>query len=401
MKTRCNKKVYFLTALIFSLTFNTLNGQQRWDKPQIIHLSEDAGQYAVADRQFTGIPSMAVAPGGRLWATWYTGITPGEDTNNYVVLSTSADGGKTWKEVMVIDPDGDGPLRGFDSQLWIAPDGSLWFFYAIGGRRYTDDPVDTWFMRTEDPDSENPTWSTQRFVASGVMMNKPTVLSTGEWLFPVALWEDNRWGRHRNRWRNPNTSVTDNSSKVYVSRDKGATFSFLGSCNVPVDRRTYDEHQIVERKDGSLWMWVRTRHGIGKSISTDKGRTWSEFQPSSNIQNPDARFFISRLASGNLLLVKNGPVDIRTDRTHIMAFISKDDGLTWSRGLLLDEGGRVSYPDGQQTKDGRIHIIYDNNRYTDQLILTTSFTEEDVFDPHYDAAMIRVFNNRNTISKGK
>ena len=39
---------------------------------------------------------MAVAPRGRLWATWYAGVTPAEDKNNYVVLSTSVDGGRFW-----------------------------------------------------------------------------------------------------------------------------------------------------------------------------------------------------------------------------------------------------------------------------------------------------------------
>lgn len=38
---------------------------------------------------FAGIPSMAVAPKGRLWATWYSGPRPAEDLNNYVVLSTA------------------------------------------------------------------------------------------------------------------------------------------------------------------------------------------------------------------------------------------------------------------------------------------------------------------------
>ena len=64
---------------------------------------------AVTNRGFQGIPSIAVAPGGRLWATWYGGVTPGEDANNYVVLSTSGDNGKTWKEVLVVDPDREGP----------------------------------------------------------------------------------------------------------------------------------------------------------------------------------------------------------------------------------------------------------------------------------------------------
>ena len=191
----------------------------------------------------------------------------------------------------------------------------------------------------------------------------------------------------------------DNSAQVYISKDKGATFTFLGACNLPVKARTFDEHMLVERKDGSLWLLSRTTYGIGESVSNDKGKTWNELHPS-KIMHTSSRFFITRLASGNLLLVKNGPVDVQTNRSHLMAFISKDEGRTWSRGLLLDQGGNVSYPDGQQTSDGRIHIIYDFNRYIDQLILTTNFTEADILDPHYDAAMIRVHNNRKVVSKG-
>ena len=32
--------------------------------------------------------------------------------------------------------------------------------------------------------------------------------------------------------------------------------------------RQFDEHMFVERKDGSLWLLVRTNYGIGESIST-------------------------------------------------------------------------------------------------------------------------------------
>ena len=31
-------------------------------------------------------------------------------------------------------------------------------------------------------------WSDVKYIANDVMMNKPTVLSTGEWLFPLAVW---------------------------------------------------------------------------------------------------------------------------------------------------------------------------------------------------------------------
>jgi len=79
-----------------------------------------------------------------------------------------------------------------------------------------------------------------------------------------------------------------------------------------------------------------------------------------------------------LLLVKHGPISIRTGRSHLTAYVSKDDGLTWSDGLLLDERSGVSYPDGQQSPDGTIHIIYDYSRTGAREILMATFTEDDV-----------------------
>ena len=44
------------------------------------------------------------------------------------------------------------------------------------------------------------------------------------------------------------------SAKVIVSTDNGKTWSERGSVNVPKDVRSYDEHMVVEKKDGTLWM---------------------------------------------------------------------------------------------------------------------------------------------------
>jgi len=191
------------------------------------------------------------------------------------------------------------------------------------------------------------------------MMCKPIALSTGEWALPISLWREH-----------------DKSAQIVVSTDAGKTWAVRGACHVPKDDRQFDEHMLVERKDGSLWMLVRTKYGIGESVSTDRGATWPDGKPSVLPHTP-SRFFVSRLASGSLLLVKHGPLDTRTGRSHLTAFISKDDGATWTGGLLLDERAGVSYPDGQQTADGTIRIIYDHNRVTDREILMATFREED------------------------
>jgi hypothetical protein len=212
------------------------------------------------------------------------------------------------------------------------------------------------------------------------MMCKPLVLSTGEWILPASTWR-----------------LTDNSAKIIVSIDNGNTWTEKGAVNIPKDVRSFDEHMIIEKNNGNLWMLVRTQYGIGESISVDRGYLWSPFVPS-KIQHPAARFFIRRLNSGNLLLVKHGPIDMKTGRSHLMAFISKDDGETWSKGLLLDERKGVSYPDGQQIDDGTIYIIYDYNRTKEQMILMTSFTEEDILTEDSDSKIIEIYSRRRIIS---
>ncbi|MCS6851737.1 MAG: glycoside hydrolase [Gemmataceae bacterium] len=343
------------------------------------HLGSPRPEHAPTNRAFQGIPSLAVAPRGRFWATWYAGVTPAEDQNNYVVLATSGDGGKSWQEVLTVDPDGPGPARAFDPELWVSPDGRLFFFWAQMDRTRRDTQLGVWLLETTEPDAAQPTWLQPRRLGDGVMMCKPITLSTGEWVLPISRWRDH-----------------DHSAQMVVSRDRGKTWTVRGGCNVPRAVRNYDEHMIVERRDGSLWMLVRTSYGIGESVSTDRGKTWPELKPSP-IAHPAARFFISRLISGNLLLVKHGPVDKKTVRSHLTAYISNDEGKTWTGGLLLDERTGVSYPDGQQTPDGAIRIIYDYSRTGDRTILLATFREDDVAA---GKGTSREFQLRQLVSKG-
>ncbi|QDV42363.1 BNR/Asp-box repeat protein [Stieleria neptunia] len=327
-------------------------------KPPAV-LRPDKALHATNNRAFQGIPSLAVAPNGRLWATWYAGVTPGEDQNNYVVLSTSGDDGKTWTEVLIVDPDQAGPVRAYDPELWMAPDGKLRLAWAqaIG---HEGSIAGVWFLAITNPNDARPTYEPPQRITDGVMMCKPLVLSSGEWVLPASTWRK-----------------TDHSARAIVSADEGATWTLRGGCNVPEKDRAFDEHMMIERRDGTLWMLARTRYGIGESVSTDGGRTWPELVPS-DIAHPSARFFIRRLNSGKLLLVKHGPVDKRIGRSHLTAFLSDDDGQSWSGGLLLDERNQVSYPDGQQAADGTIRIIYDFSRTGERHILMATFREEDV-----------------------
>jgi hypothetical protein len=314
-------------------------------------------------------------PKGRLWSCW---VGNGDNPNGFFMLATSDDGGAKWsKPRLVIDPT-DPPnapqRRALVGNLWTDPLGRLWLFFdqSLG---YFDGRGGDWYIRCDNPDADEPTWTKPVRFADGCTLCKPTVLKNGDWLLPVSLWTRDRIGPEIFKEAHRDLDVI-RMANVFASTDQGKTWTRRGGVAFPETQ--FDEHMIVEKNDGRLWMLARTKEGLHESYSSDQGKTWSKPQES-KIKNLSARFFIRRLESGKLLLVKNGPIDVRLPRrSNLCAYLSSDDGETWSKPLLLDDRGLVSYPDGVQSPDGMIHILYDWNRHTDAEILLAKFREEDI-----------------------
>ncbi|MDO4575593.1 MAG: sialidase family protein [Planctomycetia bacterium] len=333
-------------------------------------------EYADEFRKFQGIPSLAVTSNEDVWVTWYTGGVT-ENKDNYVVLIRSRDGGKTWtKPLFAIDQPGE--PRQYDPSMWYAPDGKLYLYWSQ--RPGHAGEADLWMMCTANPHDEKPLWSKPRFITQGVMMNKPIADSKGRWILPVSVWNLPGAGCTPSENCHPTVDRSPNGpcgAWFVVSTDEGKNWTKLGRGYTPPARALFDEHSIVELNDGRFWIMNRTNRGIGDFYSSDGGKTWTDFQES-KIKHTSSRFFLRRLQSGNLILVKNGPIDQDVGRTRMMAFLSKDDGKTWEGGLLLDERGGVSYPDGDQTPDGTIYIVYDFDRYGAKEIYVSRITEADI-----------------------
>jgi hypothetical protein len=375
----------YAIAFFLIVASGALNGMAEPEIHPVTPNWNPGPEYADNVRMWQGIPSIARAPEGRLWATWYSGGL-GEGAENYVVLVTSDDDGRTWSAPQAII---DAPFRISEPALWLDPQGRLWFMWNQYPVHLRGENSQLWAMTTDNPDSGNPEWSDPRFIAGPYLnnFNKPTVLSDGRWLWPAGSWN------------------TDVLSRPLFSSDNGKTFVPGGEIPIARKVRNFEEYQVVERTDGTLWLLTRAAGGMGESVSTDGGKTWSEVAPSS-IQHTQSRFFITRLQSGKLLLVKHGPVDPnaglvpvgRNGRKDLMAFLSDDDGQTWSDGLMLDERDEVSYPDGFQAPDGRIYITYDYSRHFEREILMAVFTEQDVAAGQLvsDEARLRVLINKAT-----
>lgn len=312
-------------------------------------------------------------PGGRLWACWVAG---GDSPKAFFVLATSNDEGETWsKPCLVIDthsPDLPMDRSTLVGNLWTDPTGRLWLFFDQSMQMF-DGRGGVWATVCDAPDAETPVWSTPKRIWHGVSLNKPTVLSSGEWMLPISL--DQRGGLHdfKDTFRELDPL---RGANVFVSTDQGETWVRRGKATFPDPN--WHEHMVVEKRDGSLWMLARTQKGVMESTSTDSGVTWS-VPVTSRIKHPVSRFHIRRLTSGRLLLVKHGDrIDAHSGRKKLTAWLSGDDGDTWLGGLMLDERNGVSYPDGFQSPDGLIYISYDRNRSTDGEILLARFTEQDI-----------------------
>ena len=251
-------------------------------------------KFSIDKRLWQGIPSIEVTKKGRIFLTYYSGGTK-EEIGNYCILSKSDDG-EYFSDIAITYLEGH---RCYDPCLWIDPLGRLWFTWGIA----PDHAV--WASVCDDPDSDELVWSEPRIVGQEVMMNKPTVLSSGDWLFPIAIWDLVGLFGGPNGVVDASGKQSDQSERlafVYRSVDNGATFERLGGSSVP--QRSFDEHMVLELEDGRLAMYVRTKYGIGVSYSNDKGITWTEGDDS-GLGGPCSRFFIRRLKSGRILLINH------------------------------------------------------------------------------------------------
>lgn len=340
--------------------------------PSIVKQNPSADEYQDGNRNWQGIPGIVKASNGRLWACWYSG-GESEGQYNWSLLYTSTDDGKSWTgPVLVLDPDG--ALRAFDCNIWMDPDGRMWFFWS------QDDGLNgfacnTWAMYTDDPESAQPKWSQPKLWAGGIAINDPIVLTrdsgdlkAGTWVLPTAVWA--------NQYKEP--LGTQNYSNCFISTDKGMSWTYRGSVTEYTGKRDCDENMIIQDEDGNLRMYIRLMGtGIEQSVSTDGGLTWSK-SVNAELTRTCSRFHVRRLASGNLLMIRANPAANDTTRTYLTAFLSEDDGKTWPYSLLLDRRVEVSYPDAYEDADGNIYIAYDCNRWTSMEILMAKITEEDI-----------------------
>lgn len=349
-------------------------------EPAILTVHPNDPQFAKEDQLQITYLSAAFTKGGRqLFAYFSGGAHADEDSGNYCLVIASDDGGKTWKDwlsISVIRPD---ILRIADTTLWVDDAGRLWVIWTQLFGDY-DGRVGTWISRCDDPDAEVPVFTAPKRIGNGFVASPITVLSNGDWLLPTALWDPRVSVECNARCYRANWLADEQGITVYKSSDRGESWARIAT-NVKFLFSYFDEPDIVERRDGSLWMLIRGLNCMGECFSYDGGHTWTEPRQNVRMNFPNTRFCLRKLKSGNLLLVHNYKADMFSffgGRNNLTALLSKDDGKTWEGKLLIDAREGSEQPWAFETDDGFIHITYGRAPQFIGEVLDAKITEEDI-----------------------
>jgi len=271
---------------------------------------------------------------GRLLLAW-TRFEGGwaDDAHAVVAGRISADGGRTWGEEFVLQPN-IGRRNVMSVTLFRKRDGELLLFFL---KKDGPDDLSVWMRRAVREPTE---WTTPTRVSTlpgyHVMNNDRVIeLSNGRLLAPVA--------------HTPDIAKQYQAQRAfcYISDDGGATWR-PGRGRAGFEKSAAMEPGLVELRDGRVLMIIRTSLGyIYMSYSRDKGETWSEPKPMPLVA-PAAPASMARIPStGALLLIwLNNPKGAKAGwqaRTPLTAAISRDEGETWTNMRNIEDDPRASF----------------------------------------------------------
>ena len=302
-----------------------------------------------------------VMPDGEI-QVYYSGGRKGPKT----LLITSKDGGRTWSKPRLAFEDGQ--TWQYPRRTLVDRNGNL---HMLIFRVETLDVLHT--MSTD----RGRTWSKKKEIAKGYIGAIRAFIQCKSGRLVFAFHRVIR--KHKTAGPTGGCGI----SSVY-SDDNGKTWKqstswVLAPCFKNANDNNYGavEPNIIQLKDGRLWMLCRTQTGkLYEAYSLDEGETWSTGKPSvfhstssppNLLRLPDGRMVLCWSNNSQPSLGVFGKIYVNREALHMA--ISEDDGLTW-RGFRevylnpLRNGGRdaygkrgdfgTSYPTMDFTKQGKI-----------------------------------------------
>ena len=336
---------------------------------------------AVRDASFDGvaayrIPGLVTTGDGTLVACYDIRHRSSRDLQGDIDIgvSRSLDGGRTWEGMIVAmdmgqwgglpeeqngvgDPcilldEGTGDLLLFAAWVHGKPGDLAW--WTAGDGLSPEDTPQLLMSRSRD---------------NGLSWSEPTSLTSQvkrpEWRFSFQgpgrgiTMEDGTLVlpfQHQEPDRTP-------ASGIIYSRDHGETWNIHESA-----KANTTESQVVELSPGVLMLNMRDNRGTGRAVYTtsDMGRTWVAHPSDGTLPEPVCMASLlkvpaGRNALGKDILLFSNPAS-STSRKDIRIRLSTDAGLSWSEGVLLDEGEGWGYSCLTMVDDETVGILYESSQ---------------------------------------
>ena len=285
------------------------------------------------------IPSLIVTSKGTLLAFCEARKNDRRDSGDIdLVLKRSFDNGSTWGPMQIIADDGPNTM-GNPCPVIDRETGTIWLPITRNlGEDIQDQIMDgtsrgtreAWMMKSTD---DGATWSKPVEITSTTKQPDWTWYATGP---------GNGIQLQSGRMLIPSNHAPAGSEKFYshviYSDDHGATWKLGGAAG-----ENTSESQVVELRDGSLLMNMRSYHGKNRravSTSRDGGLTWSAVSLDAALIEPVCQGSLIRLQTEaddrrDLLLFSN---PASTERDKLTVRLSYDGGKSWPVARQLHAG---------------------------------------------------------------
>lgn len=304
-------------------------------------------------------PSLALLSDSTIAATVFNkpshGLVEG-DVDCYI----SRDGGRNWEYAGTPAPHDSASIR-MNHAFGVASDGSLVVLCSgWGGKNFREYTLPVLVSRSSDGKAWDRSGTVQLPPGAPDLIPYGSICRMNGGILAACLYDGTSSSRY-------------NRSYVFFSEDDGKTWKdpvLLGEKGVFMNPAAgnFNETAILFTGRNRFVAAARTftrSAELALLISGDRGRTWSipEYMMGAGITGPDEHpGHLLRLNDGRILLTYG----IRRGIHGIGARISEDDGLTWSRPMVVIEygGNDGGYPSSIQLADGTIVTAYysDKNR---------------------------------------
>ncbi|MBW1816220.1 MAG: four helix bundle protein [Deltaproteobacteria bacterium] len=288
---------------------------------------------------------------GTLAAVWYGGIREGGRDTAIYMSTHGPNTASSWSKPQVVADTSSTKkelkrfIRKIGNPVIFADAGNrLWLVYvtvSVGG--WAGSSLN-WKVSTDGGKS----WTAARRLTlspfintSELVRNRPIPLSDGGFMIPIYHEALGKFPEIL--WFRPDAE--GKTLSYHKTRMSGGR-SYIQPTVVP-----YDERSAV-----AFYRNCSGDRRVGRSVTSDAGRTWSRPKPL-RVPNPDAALSALALSDGRILLALNDSVKYRSN---LRLLVSEKGSKSWERAATLEyeDGMEFSYPYMCRARNGRIHMVY-------------------------------------------